>query len=167
MTRQQMGHDIGALTKRAALGSVAGLAGTIVLHGLTKGRQRVAPTLSTPLAKDPGELVVEKAESFLPDSAGPSIPKNVETIAARLLAMGYGMAFGALYGLMQSNEHKDNNHLIAEGSGSGSRYLGGRYIRFWLPGPARNAAGLETRTGSGGSSRRGAYGLRDRDRFGV
>ena len=51
MTRQQMGHDIGALTKRAALGSVAGLAGTIVLHGFTKGRQRVAPTLSTPLAK--------------------------------------------------------------------------------------------------------------------
>jgi hypothetical protein len=75
---------------------------------------------------------VEKAESFLPESARPSIPQNIETIAARLLAIGYGMAFGALYGLMQSNEHKDNNHLIAEGAALGAGTWAAGYLG-WLP----------------------------------
>jgi hypothetical protein len=88
------------LTK-TALGAAGGLAGTMAIQGLMKVDQRYAPESMPPIREDPGEFMVDWAEEALPDSARRRIPEAAEKVAAGTLAMGYGLAFGALYGMVR------------------------------------------------------------------
>ncbi len=55
---------------RAALGAVGGLAGTMVLQAIMAAGQRWCPETLAPLREDPGQFMVERAGSCLPQ--GPS-----------------------------------------------------------------------------------------------
>src|SRR5581483_12459158 len=80
-----------------ALGAAAGLVGTIAIQALLKANQKIAPTSIPPVRQDPGEFMVNKAESLMPLQAREKVPDVVESIAAKSLALGYGLTFGALY----------------------------------------------------------------------
>jgi hypothetical protein len=43
------------VTKQAAIGAVAGVAGTALIRGMMAGSQRFAPETLPPIKKDPGE----------------------------------------------------------------------------------------------------------------
>ena len=45
--------------------------------------------------------MVKMGEEALPDSVRQRIPQVVETGAARMLAVGYGLTFGSLYTLLR------------------------------------------------------------------
>jgi hypothetical protein len=84
-----------------ALGAAAGLAATFALQGIMTVKQKLAPSAAAPIKKDPGEFMVQQAERLLPASAMQKIPDTVETAASKSLHIGYGMMFGALYGLLR------------------------------------------------------------------
>jgi hypothetical protein len=87
--------------KRLALGTIGGVVGTLAIQALLSARQQWLPSTMPPIRQDPGELMVKKGEDALPEPARQRIPEVVETAAARMLAAGYGMSFGALYTLFR------------------------------------------------------------------
>jgi hypothetical protein len=87
--------------KRLALGAAGGVAGTLAIQALLTASQKWLPSTVPPIRQDPGEFMVERGEEALPDSVQQRIPQVVETGAARMLAVGYGMTFGALYALLR------------------------------------------------------------------
>jgi hypothetical protein len=54
-----------------------------------------------PIREDPGEFMVEQAEELLPEETREQVPTVVETVAAKSLALGYGMTAGAIYGALR------------------------------------------------------------------
>jgi len=80
-----------------ALGAAGGFVGTLAIQALLTGTQKWLPSATPPIRQDPGESMVEKAEEVLPEDTRQEIPDIVETGAARALAVGYGLTFGALY----------------------------------------------------------------------
>lgn len=90
-----------SIPARVALGAVGGLAGTFALQALMTATGKAAPQTTPPIRQDPGEFMVERAESLLPESTREHIPEAVETAAAGALAVGYGLTFGSLYAAIQ------------------------------------------------------------------
>ena len=86
---------------RLALGAAGGFAGTIALTALLGATMKWAPRAAPPLRQDPGEFMVEKAEEALPANVRAAVPPRVEAVAASLLAIGYGLTFGALYAALR------------------------------------------------------------------
>ncbi len=82
---------------RLALGAAAGFAGTIALAAIRTANQKWLPEASPPMAADPAEVMVNKAKEALPPAARQWVPEQVESVATKLLPLGYGMTFGALY----------------------------------------------------------------------
>src|SRR5215211_7263074 len=91
-------HD---LIKRVALGVAAGTAATFLLQGVRTTEQKLLPETMPPIREDPGEFMVEQAEELLPEEAREQVPATAETVAAKSLALGYGMTAGALYGALR------------------------------------------------------------------
>jgi hypothetical protein len=89
----QVEHN--GLSKRLASGAAGGLAGAIALQGLRIASQRILPASVPPLAANPDDYLVMRAERSLPRSWGYAIPGAVDMLAARTLAMGYGALSGA------------------------------------------------------------------------
>ena len=87
--------------KRIALGAAGGLAGTCAIQVLLTASQRWLPRTLPPMRQEPGAFMVEKGEDMLPDPVRQRIPQSVEAGAARTLAAGYGLTFGALYTLFR------------------------------------------------------------------
>jgi len=85
------------LWKELAVGAVAGLAGTMAIQALLMTHQKVSPQTMPPISQDPGEFMLSKAKAVLPHKAQERVPRKVEDVGAKLLGMGYGMTFGALY----------------------------------------------------------------------
>ncbi len=94
-------HRTSSLLKRMALGAAGGLAGTLAIQALLKAQQKWLPDSVPPFRREPGEFMVENAEDALPESVRRSIPETVESGAAQMLGLGYGLAFGALYGALR------------------------------------------------------------------
>jgi hypothetical protein len=88
-------------SKRLALGAVGGFAGTLVLQALMTAGRNWVPGTVPPLRQDPGEFMVERAESVLPNRVRTHIPDAVGTAAARALAAGYGLTFGSVYATLR------------------------------------------------------------------
>lgn len=86
---------------RVALGGAGGVAGSFALQALMTATGKAAPQTTPPIRQDPGEFMVERATSLLPDEASDRIPEAVETAAAGALALGYGLTFGSLYGVIR------------------------------------------------------------------
>src|SRR5215207_5610908 len=89
------------LVERVALGAAAGVAATFLLQGIRTSEQKLHPETMPPMREDPGEFMVEQAEELLPDETRTQVPATVETVAAKSLALGYGMTVGAIYGALR------------------------------------------------------------------
>ena len=112
------------LTK-TALGAAGGMAGTMALRELMTKTQQDVPSAVPPICEDPGEFLVDWAEEKFPDSARQYIPDKA---AASALAMGYGLAFGAAYGLLRPR----GGNPIVEGLALGATCWAAGYLG-WLP----------------------------------
>jgi len=90
-----------SIPTRLALGAAGGFAGTLALQGLMTAAGKAMPQTTPPIRQDLGGFMVEKAESVPPDAARGRVPDAVESAAAGALAVGYGLAFGSLYGALR------------------------------------------------------------------
>jgi hypothetical protein len=82
---------------RLAFGAAAGFAGTLAIQAFMTANQKWFPSAAPPIRQDPGEFMVESVEAALPVAVRERIPEAMESSAAKLLALGYGLTFGALY----------------------------------------------------------------------
>jgi hypothetical protein len=94
-------HHRNDILRRAALGAAGGLAGTLALQALMAATGRVLPQAQPSIREDPGQFMIDRAESLLPEPARERIPDAAEQAAAKALGIGYGLAFGALYGALR------------------------------------------------------------------
>jgi hypothetical protein len=115
------------LTK-TALGAAGGMAGTMAIRELMTTTQQDVPSAVPPIREDPGEFLVDWAEEKFPDSARHYIPEGADKAAAGALAMGYGLAFGAAYGLLRPR----GGNPIVEGLALGAACWAAGYLG-WLP----------------------------------
>jgi hypothetical protein len=116
------------LCARLALGALAGLAGTMALQAVRAANQKLIPASSPPIKKDPGEFMVKQAEKALPRSTRRRIPKKLEAVGAKFLALGYGMTFGALYAVSRPKTRL----ILVEGTMLGVVTWAAGYLG-WLP----------------------------------
>jgi hypothetical protein len=113
---------------RLALGAAAGFAGTLAIQALMTANQKWLPSAAPPIRQDPGEFMVETVEAALPVAVRERIPDVVESGAAKLLALGYGLTFGVLYSACRSN----NDTLLRDGFAVGVANWATGYVG-WLP----------------------------------
>jgi uncharacterized membrane protein YagU involved in acid resistance len=99
------------LTKRLALGIVAGFAGTVALGGLQLASQHWLPDTMAPFEREGGLSVVKKLEGFLPGAARTRVFARLETAVANLLAVSYGLTAGILYAALRPR----TNSLLMDG----------------------------------------------------
>jgi hypothetical protein len=116
------------LIERVALGVTAGAAATFLLQGIRTSEQKLLPETVPPMREDPGEFMVEQAEDLLPDQTREQLPATVETVAAKSLALGYGMTAGALYGALRPRR----GNLLVDGTALGLGVWAVGYLG-WLP----------------------------------
>jgi hypothetical protein len=115
--------------KELAFGAVAGLAGTIAIQALLMTHQKVSPQTMPPIVHDPGEFMLSKAKAVLPEKAQDRVPRKVEAVGAKLLGMGYGMTFGAIYAAVRPRTQR----TLLEGALLGIAAWAVGYLG-WLPG---------------------------------
>ncbi len=115
--------------KQLAFGAVAGFAGTVVIQSLLMAHQKVSPQTMPPINRDPGEFMFSKAKSALPVKAQARVPHKVDAISAKLLGLGYGMTFGALYAVARPKTKRS----LLEGALLGLAAWAVGYLG-WLPG---------------------------------
>lgn len=121
-------HDRPDLLKRIALGAAGGFAGTLAIQALLTASRKWLPSTLPPLRQDPGEFMVEKAETLLPESVRERIPDALETAASQALAAGYGVTFGALYAALRPQSES----LLLDGLVLGMAAWAAGYLG-WLP----------------------------------
>jgi hypothetical protein len=116
------------LIEHIALGAVAGVAATFLLQGVRTTEQKLLPATMPPMREDPGEFMVERAEELLPDETREQVPATAEIVAAKSLALGYGMTAGALYGALRPRP----GNLLLQGTVLGLGVWAAGYLG-WLP----------------------------------
>ena len=113
---------------RLAFGAAAGFAGTLAIQAFMTANQKWFPSAAPPIRQDPGEFMVESVESALPVAVRERIPEAVESGAAKLLALGYGLTFGVLYAMYRPKAGASVHDGIALGVANwATGYVG------WLP----------------------------------
>lgn len=115
--------------KQLAFGAAAGFAGTVVIQSLLLAHQKISPKTMPPINRDPGEFMLSKAKSALPAKAQVRVPHKVEATSAKLLGLGYGMTFGALYGVTRPRSKR----ALLDGALLGLAAWAVGYLG-WLPG---------------------------------
>jgi hypothetical protein len=116
------------LIEHVALGAAAGGAATCLLQGVRTSEQKLLPETMPPMRADPGEFTVEQAEELLREEAREQVSNTVETVAAKSLALGYGMTAGALYGALRPRP----GNLLVDGTALGLGVWAVGYLG-WLP----------------------------------
>jgi uncharacterized membrane protein YagU involved in acid resistance len=116
------------LWKQLAFGAVAGFAGSMAIQALLMAHQKVSPQTMPPINQDPGEFMLGKAKAALPRKARQRVPKQVEAVSAKLLGLGYGMTFGAVYAMARPKTQR----TILEGALLGIATWAVGYLG-WLP----------------------------------
>jgi hypothetical protein len=111
-----------------ALGAAAGFVGTLMLQVMRSANQRWLPHTMPPIRKDPGQFMVETVEQMLLASAPQQIPDSVESGAAKMLAAGYGITFGALY----ATYRPEGGPAVEDGTVLGIAAWAAGYLG-WLP----------------------------------
>jgi len=114
--------------RRAALGAVAGLAGTVALALVLKSQEKIAPSAMPPMRDDPGRFMVNKTKQVLPSRVQEYVPDKAEALAANALRLGYGSIFGAIYGLSR----RRGGSSLVEGPILGIAAWAAGYLG-WLP----------------------------------
>lgn len=124
--------------RRFLSGSMAGLAGSMLMQGVQLAGMKLAPQHMPPVRRHPGEFMVEKFEELLKQAGErgeevvDKIPAAVEQGAAQALGLGYGLSFALLFA---ASRRKVRN-VALEGSALGLATWAAGYLG-WLP-----AAGL-------------------------
>ncbi len=113
---------------RLLSGAVGGVTGAFALQGLRMASQRILPESMPPMTDNPDEYLVMAAERRLPRKIGYAIPQFVDLIAARSLAIGYGLIGGTLCSLFGARKVP----LVARGAGLGILSWAVGYLG-WLP----------------------------------
>lgn len=113
---------------RLAGGAAAGAVATVVLQPLRTATAKRYPASKPPIRQEPGEFMVEQAERALPRRVQTQIPKRAEEMAAKSLALGYGMTFGAAYALVRRNP----GNVLLDGAALGIVTWAAGYAG-WLP----------------------------------
>src|SRR5215212_4620863 len=116
------------LIEHVALGAAAGGAATFLLQGIRTSEQKLLPETMPPIHEDPGKFMVEQAEELLPEETRAQVPNTVETVAAKSLALGYGMTAGALYAALRPRP----GDLLVDGTALGLGVWAVGYLG-WLP----------------------------------
>lgn len=116
------------LLERVALGAIGGFVGTFAIQAMLAASKKWAPALLPPLREEPGQFMVETAEAALPDTVRDQVPEAVESAAARMLGIGYGVTFGALYGALRS----ESPSILSDGVVLGTVTWAAGYLG-WLP----------------------------------
>ncbi len=114
--------------EQVALGAAAGFAATFLLQGVRTAEQKLLPETMPPIREDPGEFMVEQTEELLPQETREQVPATAETVAAKSLALGYGMTAGALYGALRPRP----GNLLVDGPVLGLGVWAVGYLG-WLP----------------------------------
>lgn len=113
---------------RLAFGAAAGFAGTLAIQAFMTANQKWFPSAAPPIRQDPGKFMVESVEATLPVTVRARIPEAVESGAAKLLALGYGLTFGVLYAMCRPGAGAPLRDGIALGVANwATGYVG------WLP----------------------------------
>lgn len=112
-----------------AFGAVAGFAGTVVIQSLLMAHQKVSPKTMPPINRDPGEFMLSKVKEALPEKARARVPRQVGAVSSKLLGLGYGMTFGALYAAARPRTKQS----LLEGALLGLAAWAVGYLG-WLPG---------------------------------
>lgn len=116
------------VVKRAALGAASGLAGTMALQAVRAADQKLMPEAQGQMKMDPGEYMVTRAKQVLPARVRVWMPEALETGAAMALAVGYGVAFGALYAAARPRTQA----ILRDGAAMGLTTWAAGYLG-WLP----------------------------------
>jgi len=82
---------------RIGLGATAGLAGTCALQLIRKANEKWIPEGSPPMQGDPAGFMLRRTKESFPERVREKIPRSAEQALMKLLPLGYGMSFGALY----------------------------------------------------------------------
>jgi hypothetical protein len=117
-----------SLFNRLALGAASGFVGTLAMLGLRVANQKAAPRTMPPIREDPGVFMVNRAKSALPRQVRERVPGSAEAAASRGLGAGYGLAFGALYGLARPQ----GGPVVRDGVALGLACWATGYLG-WLP----------------------------------
>jgi len=115
--------------KQLAFGAVAGFAGTVVIQSLLMAHQKVSPETMPPINRDPGEFMLSQAKRALPAKAQDRVPPKLEAASAKLLGLGYGVTFGAVYAVARPKTKR----VVLEGALLGLAAWAAGYLG-WLPG---------------------------------
>lgn len=112
-----------------AIGAAAGFAGSMAIQALLKTHQKVSPETMPPINEEPGQFMIRKVKTVLPERVQNKVPHKAEAIAGNLLGLGYGMTFGAVYALARPRTER----MVLEGAllGVASWAVG---FLGWLPG---------------------------------
>lgn len=113
---------------RMALGALAGLAGTAAIQMVLKAHQKWSPGSMPPIREEPGSFMIRQATRILPREFQDHLPGKTESTGGKLLGMGYGMTFGALYGLVRPRTRR----AVLEGALLGMASWAAGYLG-WLP----------------------------------
>jgi hypothetical protein len=80
------------------------------------------------IREDPDEFMVEQAEELQPEETREQVPGAVEAVAAKSLALGYGMTAGAIYDALRPRA----GNLLVNGTALGLGVWAVGYLG-WLP----------------------------------
>lgn len=120
--------DGNSVTGRALAGTAGGLAGTLTIQRLMSATASRFPGTTPPFRGDPGEFMVQRVERILSQSVRRAVPRPVEVGAAKVLALGYGLTFGALYGIAR----REPGNVLVDGAALGLVTWAAGYLG-WLP----------------------------------
>jgi hypothetical protein len=114
---------------RVALGAAAGLVGTMAIQALLKTHQKVSPGTMPPIEREPGEFMLNRVKHALPQKLQEHVPMKAEVVGGKLLGLGYGMTFGAIYAAARPKTQR----AFLEGALFGLAAWASGYLG-WLPG---------------------------------
>jgi hypothetical protein len=120
------------IAQRLAAGAAAGIAGTAVIMALHAANEKLAPDAMEPLREEPGNFITWQAERLLPAHSRHRVPQTLESASAMGLSVGYGAAFGALYGLLRKRGRRAPASIAVDGTLLGLACWAVGYVG-WLP----------------------------------
>ncbi len=87
--------------QQIGMGAAAGLIGTAAMQAVRTANEKMAPQTITPMRRDPGKYMADRAQEVLPDSAAGRVGEQGKGIASLLLSFGYGSTATALYSALR------------------------------------------------------------------
>jgi hypothetical protein len=117
-----------SLSSRLLAGVGGGLAATAGMYGMRTATGNWLPEATPPMRQDPGEFMVEQAESVLPARKRQRVPERAEAAASSALHFGYGTTAALLYAALAG----ERPNVLRDGLLLGIGVWAAGYLG-WLP----------------------------------